>query len=164
MNADLDLLLRLRDVHAPPEPGWWPPAPGWWLTAVASLFIVWLLSRWLPVHIRRWRVNVRLHRELQRIRRQIGSQTPVSELACDLSALLRVAVLATDEDDTLAGMHGPALAGWLAARLESTHFSIDQTRRLTELPYRSDITTEDLEQLAELVQQILKAPRGPVSC
>ncbi len=27
-------LEQLRDIHLPPDPGWWPPAVGWWLLAL----------------------------------------------------------------------------------------------------------------------------------
>jgi hypothetical protein len=32
-----DPLQQLRDIHLPPEPGWWPPAPGWWLLTLLAL-------------------------------------------------------------------------------------------------------------------------------
>ena len=48
---DRELLHELRDIHLPPEPGWWPPAFGWWLVALllaATLtWLVWrLAARW----------------------------------------------------------------------------------------------------------------------
>ena len=54
MNPDLDLLLRLRDVHPPEAPAWWPPAAGWWLLLALLLGGIWVLSRWLPPRIAQW--------------------------------------------------------------------------------------------------------------
>ena len=32
-----DPLAELRDIHLPPEIGWWPPAYGWWILITALL-------------------------------------------------------------------------------------------------------------------------------
>jgi hypothetical protein len=40
-----DRLQQLRDIHLPPDPGWWPPAPGWWLLGAAALILSALLVR-----------------------------------------------------------------------------------------------------------------------
>ncbi len=41
-----DLLQQLRDIHLPPEPGWWPPAPGWWLLALLlAVALIYLAHR-----------------------------------------------------------------------------------------------------------------------
>ena len=49
-----DPLQQLRDVHLPPDPGWWPPAPGWWLLAALALAVtVWLLARARAAYRRR---------------------------------------------------------------------------------------------------------------
>ena len=42
-----DPLAELRDIHLPPEIGWWPPAYGWWIliTASHSYNVCYLFSR-----------------------------------------------------------------------------------------------------------------------
>lgn len=49
-GADADPLAELRDLHLPPDPGWWPLAPGWWLvgllTTLAVVGLVWLIRHW----------------------------------------------------------------------------------------------------------------------
>lgn len=45
-----DPLANLRDIHLPPEIGWWPLAPGWWVLAalvfaLLVLAIIWLRKR-----------------------------------------------------------------------------------------------------------------------
>ncbi|MCK5915700.1 MAG: DUF4381 domain-containing protein, partial [Deltaproteobacteria bacterium] len=40
-------LANLKDIHLPPDPGWWPPAYGWWLIAILLLTITYFgLNRW----------------------------------------------------------------------------------------------------------------------
>ncbi|MEM7406399.1 MAG: DUF4381 domain-containing protein [Pseudomonadota bacterium] len=164
MNSAADLLLRLRDVHAPPDPGWWPPAPGWWIAALLTICCGWLLARWLRPHVRRRRVEARLRRELRQIQLRIGNEGSTAEIASELSELLRRAVLELTGDTTLAGLHGPAWAKWLTERIHHADTSLQETRRLTELPYQSDIALGDVKLLAELVGQVLAANPGPRSC
>ena len=51
---------QLRDIHLPPDPGWWPPAPGWWLLALLLLLSGVFASRhaWRALRVRRWRRRV----------------------------------------------------------------------------------------------------------
>ncbi len=68
--AGNDPLAQLRDVHLPPDPGWWPPAIGWWLAALACLMVIAgavLLIRWL----RRPTLFRDARRELDRIASQV---------------------------------------------------------------------------------------------
>ena len=47
--------LPLRDLHLPPDIGWWPMAPGWWvLLAIAAAALVWLSYQYFL----RWRVGM----------------------------------------------------------------------------------------------------------
>jgi hypothetical protein len=90
--------LPLRDVHLPPDPGWWPPAPGWWLLAGVVLALVaaglaWALRR----RRRRQRWLAQFDAELA------AAGTPAQQLAT-LSALLRRAARRGDpKADRLQG-------------------------------------------------------------
>jgi hypothetical protein len=60
MNPPGAPVLDLRDVHAPPLPGFWPPAPGWW---VAAALLTGLL---VYVAVRLFRAY-RRHRQRQQV-------------------------------------------------------------------------------------------------
>ena len=92
-----ELLLKLRDIEAPPEPPWWLLAPAWlWL---AALLAVMLMVTWLWRKRRRREHFARLaQRELEsieaRYRRNLDSQL----LAFGVSRWLKqVALLAFPE-------------------------------------------------------------------
>ena len=76
MNPDPELLARLRDLHAPPEPPWWPPAPGWWLALLLALVLTALAVRVLRPRWRRWRLRRRLLAALQAIARRHEAGAP----------------------------------------------------------------------------------------
>ena len=38
-TSGIDPLSALRDIHLPPEPGFWPPAPGWWILALILVLV-----------------------------------------------------------------------------------------------------------------------------
>lgn len=72
--------LNLRDIHLPPEPGWWPPAPGWWVLAVLLLVALVLVGRWLQ---RRWR----RHARLTALRAQFDRATVIDDPAARVAAI-----------------------------------------------------------------------------
>jgi len=37
MNAPVNPIDNLRDIHLPADPGIWPPAIGWWIVAILSV-------------------------------------------------------------------------------------------------------------------------------
>ncbi|WP_348674653.1 DUF4381 domain-containing protein [uncultured Abyssibacter sp.] len=110
-----DPLAQLRDVHLPPDPGWWPPAIGWWLAALLVLLLIVaavLLIRWL----RRPTLYRSATRELDRI----ASLRDDAIFESALAAWLRRCMI---------GQHGQQVAGltgepWLD-RLEQSAPDVD---------------------------------------
>ncbi len=111
MNPELDLLARLRDVHAPPEPPWWPPAPGWWLVALLAVALLVIAIRYGPSWWRRLRLRRRLMAALEAIARRHRAGAPAAATVAEVSSLLRLAALARFPERDAAGLHGGA---WIA--------------------------------------------------
>ena len=155
MNPDLDLLLKLRDIHPPDAPTWWPPAPGWWIAAGLLGLAVWLLARWLPPHIRRWRGLFQLRREFRALQRQLGAGQALPATAADLSGLLRRAVLIKTQDAALAGIHGGAWVDFMTREMPDCAALVSRPALLTDQPYQVTVTRDEVLQLASIVRAYL---------
>jgi hypothetical protein len=108
MSAD-DLLLQLRSIAPPTDPGWWPLAPGWWI-----LIIVCLLSMLVLLYsIRRRHKNRNFKlasQELRRISNHHARNRDNQSLLLNLSRWLRQVSLIAFPRRKIAGMTGVA---WL---------------------------------------------------
>ena len=112
-----DPLAALRDIHGPPAPGFWPPASGW--TALAVLGIALALAA--AVLAARWWRAERFRREalasLRSLRARHAAGAADTEIATELSALIRRVALARNPREEVAGLTGERWLAWL----ESTH-------------------------------------------
>ena len=128
-----DPLAALRDIHGPPAPEFWPPAPGW--IALAGLGIV--LGLAAAILATRWWRAGRFRREalasLRSLRARHAAGAADTEIAMELSALMRRAALARRPREEVAGLTGER---WLAS-LESTLPGIGAAARvaLLDAPY-----------------------------
>jgi hypothetical protein len=89
-----ELLLQLRDIQPPPEPGWWLIAPGY--LAIVTLLVGLFSSAWLLRRRQRVdRLATLARLELQAIRASYRQDQNVRLLAFKVSGWLkRVAILA----------------------------------------------------------------------
>ena len=112
-----DPLAALRDIHAPPAPDFWPPAPGWialagfgTLLGVAAAAVA---ARW-------WRAG-RFRREalasLRFLRARHDAGAADTEIAIELSALIRRVALARRPREEVAGLTGDRWLAWLESTL-----------------------------------------------
>ncbi len=142
--------LPLRDIHLPPEIGFWPPALGWWLLAFSILL---LLAWW--VH-RMWRQSTGsgnqllspAWRELERI--ETHYRDDQAALIKALSVLLRRVAMTHYGRSKTAGLTGDA---WLQLLDEGKHRGVFAGRfrqALTEMPYQAAGQANVGELLAEV--------------
>lgn len=151
--------LPLRDIHLPPELGWWPLAWGWWL--VIGLLVLGLISLiwwWLkrPVNTARMNLSAQTSalQELTRIENQY-SNDPLG-LVRELSVLLRRIAISLYGRRSVAGLTGVSWLQFLDKQGGSPVFSQRFQQALTELPYRAQGST-DVSTLVQEVRQWLRS-------
>ena len=137
-----DPLAALRDIHVPDPPGFWPPAPGW--IAIACLVTAAVVAA-AVIAVRRWRAE-RFRRDalarLRSLRVRHRAGAPDTEIAMELSVLVRRVALARSSRAEVASLTGERWLAWL----ESTLPGIGASARtaLLEAPYtrgcRFDVT------------------------
>ncbi len=108
MSTD-ELLLQLRGIVPPGEPGWWPLAPGWWILIGAGL--VSMLAFLFFVKRQYNSRNFKLaNRELRRISDHHKRNQDNQNLLLNLSRWLRQVSLMAFPERKIAGITGLA---WL---------------------------------------------------
>lgn len=139
----LQQLAQLRDIRLPVETSWWPPAPGWWsvLGGVTILFCAAVILRALQ----RRSLKYAALRELDRLFSQDNAASSTSELATQVSILLRRVVLRSDQGRHLAQAHSEAWASFLSASPHGMPASIART--IAAAPYAQPTGTGGLLQL-----------------
>ncbi len=109
MRASEELLLKLRDIQAPPEPPWWLLAPAWlWLVAllVAMLMVTWLWRK----RRRREHLARLAQRELEFIEARYRRNPDTRLLAFQVSRWLKQVALLAFPERQLQRVNG---AAWL---------------------------------------------------
>lgn len=130
---------QLRDIHLPPDPGWWPPAPGWWLLALLVLVLAVLAFRRARrmLRVRRWRRRVLA--ELDGLVATHATSPDAARFAGEVSRLLRRA--ARQLDPCAATLRGQAWLDFLdhrlpPARASAAPFRGSAAQWLADAPYR----------------------------
>ena len=151
MDGPLD--LPLKDIHLPDPVSWWPLSPGWWivigLLAALAAVLVWWYRR---EHRRRLSAVYLARVELAGLRQRYAARHDSTELARELSALIRrLSVSAFPRRDS-AGLTGQAWLDYLDQRMTDKPFSNGHGRILVEAPYRPSVDPRELEPLIDLCE------------
>lgn len=127
--------LPLRDIHLPPEPGWWPPAPGWWLIAAVLLGAGVAAYAW-----RRRRRAYAAHRDVLARLAALERARPAApeDVLAELSVLLRRLALTLYPRQRVAGLTGRAWLNFLGETGGGGAFAADAGHWLLDGPYRRD--------------------------
>lgn len=150
--------LQLRDIHLPPDIGWWPPAAGWWIVAglilLLSLLGFLLYRYWQGRQLYRVAIS-----ELTNIKTAYAQHTNDQLLVQELSIWLRRVCLACYPREEVAGLTGQ---GWLAFldqtlanRQQPLRFSEQAGQIIIQAPYQPT-TRVDADGLLSLCQIWLK--------
>nr|WP_282452915.1 DUF4381 domain-containing protein [Lysobacter sp. CAU 1642] len=144
--------MPLRDIHLPPEPGWWPPAPGWWMLALCLVGVLILLAVLAWRSLQRARLRRQRLAVLEGLLREAG-EPAIDRIRACAEALRRVAA---SEAPECARLNGEEWLAWLDRDLPGKPFSEGPGRALLDAPYRPSAEPQQAESLVRLVRQRLR--------
>lgn len=149
-------LAGLRDIHLPPDPGWWPPAPGWWLVAALLLltpllwYLVRLYRRRKPIPKYRSAALVELDQHYQQY--QLQGDKPAFVLA--VSVLLKRVAMQCYDPSEVAALSGNQWAEFLGREQQDT---VRQTiRDALEQAYSKQVDA-DVDEFHQFAQAWISA-------
>jgi len=153
MNDKEALLKQLRDVELPEVSS--VPAPGWWLLMLLlALMVVAALYFYRRWRARLWQRQARA--ELQNIRSQLGDE-PDSSLLSRSSQLARKVVLAADQREQVAALHGEQWLAKLDDICGRPEFTQGIGRLLLDQPYQKNpaLAEQDFNALFESLDVLI---------
>ena len=148
------ILAQLRDIQDLDPVSWWPPATGWWLLLLLTLTLIIGLVLWLR-NLRKyppgsWHRDA--YQNLVKLKKQ-ASNLSDSQLAGQLSGLLRRIALVRLGREQAAGLSGDAWLEWLQEQDPRAYDWRQKGRLLLTLPYAPATDSSDNKaQLLELVR------------
>jgi HAMP domain-containing protein len=140
-------LADLKDIHLPPQPGWWPPAPGWWLVTILLLaIIVFILIKWRRHQARLRPIKLAL-KELNGINLNLEDPAQRQLRLQEISALIRRFSLLFFSPDEVAELCGQEWLDFICQHCRS----LDNTKArkafapLIQSPYAPTSNTDLIE-------------------
>lgn len=160
MNDKEALLSQLRDIEIPVVSN--TPALGWWLLMLLLVALVlvclFLLKR---RKARLWQRQAT--QQLQAIRESVGRE-PSIDILSRCSQLARQVVLAVDQREQVAQLHGDAWLEKLDDICARPEFSQGIGQLLLDQPYQKQpaVAKQDLDALLDSLQVLIKSANGYV--
>ncbi|OIP44555.1 MAG: DUF4381 domain-containing protein [Deltaproteobacteria bacterium CG_4_10_14_3_um_filter_60_8] len=154
MNAPVDPLAGLRDLHLPAPISWWPPAPGWWGLAILGLALGFGACWW-------WRSARRCRYKkiaLQALARLTASQDEARLLVPEIASLLRRVAIESYGRPAVARLTGAAWLEFLDRTGKTSQFSQGPGQVLGTALYQPDLAV-DPAQVCEVVKTWIKGHR-----
>ena len=155
--------IPIRDLHLPPEIGWWPLAPGWWAIIAILVILAALGLRALFKGLADSRARRFALRQFEQAKVEYRTHGNLVMLGTSLSELLRRTMLAYAPRAEVAGLSGDAWADWLDRDLPQPLFAKGEGRALLELPYRNpkaDTSDVNVDAMLAAVKLRLRTPVG----
>ncbi len=149
------LLLELKDIQAPVEPGWWLPAPGH--LGIAGIVLISIVLLWQLARRRRvGRMLTLASAELERIKSAHADNPNPLQLAQALSLWQKKVSLLAFPEHGLEGKTGAAWLSFLDQCIGDTRYSSGDGRVFGDAIYRREADI-DSGRLLILCEQWLSA-------
>ena len=150
-----DPLQQLRDVHTPPDPGWWPLAPGWWLLAVATLLAIYVLGRYLAAWLRNRRPIKLAKAEFVQLNKALADDTlSLSDYVHRCNALLKRLYVHGLHRPDYADLSGRAWLGALDREAGNHTFTQGVGRALGSARFAADFSAKFAPQLPQFQEAV----------
>lgn len=154
MTAE-ELLLELKDIQAPAEPGWWLLAPGY--VAIFCLLATTFIFLWFAARSRkRRRLVICARQDLRRIESSHLRTQDSRQLALNLSKWLKQVALLAYPEQHLDGITGSHWLQFLDQTLGDASFSRGDGRIFGDAVYQPQ-TKLDANRVCALCDQWLAA-------
>ena len=163
MNGPADPWAALRDIHLPPDPGWWPPAPGWWLLFILLVVVVLLAIRFGVPRARRYWQSRRMLRALERQLEVIplgDTGREQVQVLGHLSRLVRQYAISRFGRRHVGALSGNDWLAFLDRTSGTAEFTRGAGRLLAEGPYRPAAENLDRDQVASVRRSVLSWARA----
>ena len=158
-TSGIDPLSALRDIHMPPEPGFWPPAPGWWILALILVLIASALALWLRSAARRRRPQREALRALADLRDAFARGDAPHRIASEGASLLRRVVLVEFPHRQVAGLSGRPWLEFLVRHGGDAGLAAGDAELLARAPYAPRVGAEEAEQVIRFCERWIRGRR-----
>jgi hypothetical protein len=138
--------LPLRDIHLPPEIGWWPPAIGWWLLVILIPLVIGF-GFWIYKLITKKTAVKSAKKQLLQIKQDM--QLDNAQKLAQLSMLIRRIAISSSNRNECAGLTGQHWLDYLDRSMKEKSFSQGAGRLLSDAVYRN--VKPDDQELTRLI-------------
>lgn len=148
----------LRDIHLPDAVSWWPPAAGWWLLALLLIVIILITPRILK-YIKSKPLNKLALTEFRKIELSFQTHQCNTQLAQDISILLRRICLSYKPREEAASLTGKDWLDYLNGMTENNYFSEQLGDIIFHAPYQKQSQFDSKELISSCKNWIEHLPR-----
>lgn len=135
-------LQQLKDIHLPQAVHMWPMAPGWLVLYVLLIAtVLYAIYFWYQSKRKKYTVKFALAK-LDKLEQLLAKNPEKINIAAEISTLLRRTALYYFRREEIASLTGKQWLDFLNRSGETTHFTQETKRLLTDAPYQKEVSND----------------------
>lgn len=154
-----DALTQLKDIHLPPDIGWWPLALGWYVLLFLSMLILGGFTRWWLKKRRNAIAKKQALALLDLYIAQYESTQDVQWACAQVTELLKRVALVYYPREQVAGLYGDEWLNFLTKTSKAIDFAPVKTM-LIDLPFKPS-EAQDIKPLMICAQKWIQQRGEP---